>query len=140
MSCAGRCNERRRDAVGRSRRRRRRQGELWFAGRSCEFASLTQGRDLPPDLQGTGYGEQAALGWFQSFQDQVLRVADVVCGAEEIIGEYDDVVVVDHNIARNEHEDWFSNNPITHHSIGDCLAPRTAVEAIYEGHELARDI
>ena len=81
-----------------------------------------------------------ALRRLVSFQDNVLRVADAVCGAEETIGEYDNVVVVDHNTACSEHMGWFSNDPIIQHSIGDCLAPRTAVEAIYEGQELARSI
>jgi 2,4-dienoyl-CoA reductase-like NADH-dependent reductase (Old Yellow Enzyme family) len=79
-----------------------------------------------------------ALRRIVSFDENILRLADAFCGAEEVAGEFDDLVVVDHNIARDEHRNWFLNAPIAQHSIGDCLAPRTAVEAVFEGHELAR--
>lgn len=74
-----------------------------------------------------------------TFEHDVLTIADTISGVAEQAGEFDHLVIVDHNVARNEHAEWFrSDSSHSWRAIGDCLAPRSAIEAIYEGHEVAR--
>ena len=73
-----------------------------------------------------------------SFEGGELRVADAISSVVEIIGEFDDMIVIDHNVAISDHLDWFEEGEISFRSLGDCLAPRTAIEAVFEGHEAAR--
>ncbi|MBS7700626.1 MULTISPECIES: FAD-dependent oxidoreductase [unclassified Chelatococcus] len=73
-----------------------------------------------------------------SFDAGDLLVADPISGLVETCGKFDHVIVVDNNVARDEHRAWFDGESISHRSIGDCLAPRSAIEAVYEGHEVAR--
>lgn len=75
-----------------------------------------------------------------SFDAGELRIADPISGMVENAGTFDHVVVVDNNVARDEHRDWFDNGSVSCRSVGDCLAPRSAIEAVYEGHEAARAI
>lgn len=75
-----------------------------------------------------------------SFDGGELRIADAISGLTETAGIFDHVVVVDNNVACDEHRAWFDDEPVSRHSIGDCLAPRSAVEAVFEGHELARSL
>lgn len=73
-----------------------------------------------------------------SFDAGELRIADAISGTVEAAGTFDHLIVVDNNVARDEHRAWFGEAAMSHHSIGDCLAPRSAIEAVFEGHELAR--
>lgn len=75
-----------------------------------------------------------------SFDGGELRIADPISGTVESAGRFDHIVVVDNNVARDEHRNWFENGSVSSRSIGDCLAPRSAIEAVYEGHEAARAI
>lgn len=75
-----------------------------------------------------------------SFEGGDLRIADPISGSVESAGKFDHVVIVDNNVARDEHRTWFENGSMSCRSIGDCLAPRSAIEAVYEGHEAARAI
>ncbi|MDP6069748.1 MAG: FAD-dependent oxidoreductase [Alphaproteobacteria bacterium] len=56
-----------------------------------------------------------------------------VSGEISEIGEIDTVVLAQGHIARTELENSLAGYPFEIHVIGDCLAPRTAEEAILEG-------
>jgi len=75
-----------------------------------------------------------------SFDAGDLRIADVVSGTVESAGTFDHIIVVDNNIACDEHRAWFDGVARSYRAAGDCLAPRSAIEAIFEAHEVARAI
>jgi len=75
-----------------------------------------------------------------NFDAGCLTAVDVMTGDEERIENIDDLVVVDHSVARKEHLDWSLSEKISQYSVGDCLAPRSVVEALFEAHEAARQV
>ncbi len=76
----------------------------------------------------------------ESFENGNLVVADAICGETESLGSFDQLIVVDHCVARDEYRHWAFTGQLSWRAVGDCLAPRSAIEAIFEGHEAARSI
>jgi dimethylglycine catabolism A len=75
---------------------------------------------------------RAARDW----DGKVLHVEDVSTGEIERHGGFDTVIAADYNAAENALHLALEQAGIPARAIGDCLAPRSALEAVYEGHEL----
>lgn len=69
-----------------------------------------------------------------------LEVAPVDSGVAESRVGFDSVVVAGHGVARTQLGADLAQAGIGAISVGDCVAPRTALEAVYEGHEVARGL
>ncbi len=67
-----------------------------------------------------------------------LTVEDMSTGALEHIAGVDTVVAIRANRAFNPFEAWLDQAGIPFAMAGDCLAPRTALEAVFEGHAAGR--
>ena len=69
-----------------------------------------------------------------------LTLEDLSCGQTETLGPLSAVVLADH--AASDQSLWLALRaeglPVV--QIGDAVAPRTAVEAVYSGHKAAREI
>ena len=59
------------------------------------------------------------------------------CGEIASRDGFDTVVVAQYNRADDALREPLSQAGFTIRLAGDCLSPRTAMEAVYEGHELA---
>jgi 2,4-dienoyl-CoA reductase-like NADH-dependent reductase (Old Yellow Enzyme family) len=75
---------------------------------------------------------RAARDW----DGQVLQVEDLSTGEIERLQGFETVVAADYNAAESALHLALEEAGIPARAIGDCLAPRTALEAVYEGHEL----
>ncbi|MBR0671635.1 oxidoreductase [Neoroseomonas soli] len=69
-----------------------------------------------------------------------LSVEDVSTGEVEDLPGFTGLVVARHRIANDGLLAELKALGVPVKPIGDCLAPRTALEAVYQGHELARAI
>lgn len=76
------------------------------------------------------------IGW----DDEVLQVTPLDSGVTEVRHGFDSVVAAGHGVARTRLAGELAEAGIQVVSVGDCLAPRTALEAVFEGHEVAREI
>jgi hypothetical protein len=74
------------------------------------------------------------------YRGEDLHTEDLSTGLPDVISRVDSLVAIRPNIVHNTFEalldDWGMAFPL----VGDCLAPRTALEAIFEGHAKARGI
>jgi hypothetical protein len=82
----------------------------------------------------------ATLRKVLSFDGALLEVEDLSCGEIERLAGFDAVVLAQYNAVADELRAPLARAGIPLKLAGDCLAPRTALEAVYEGHELARSI
>lgn len=70
----------------------------------------------------------------------LLAVEDVSTGEVEEVPGFTGLVVARHRTARDSLLADLKARGVRVRAIGDCLAPRTALEAVYQGHEAARAI
>jgi hypothetical protein len=82
----------------------------------------------------------ATLRKVLSFDGAELAVEDVSCGQVERLAGFETVVLAQYNAVSDELRAPLARAGIPLHLAGDCLAPRTAMEAVYEGHAVARAI
>jgi hypothetical protein len=82
----------------------------------------------------------ATLRRVMSFDGAALEVEDVSCGEVESLAGFDAVVLAQYNAPADELRAPLAAAGIPLTFAGDCLAPRTAMEAVYEGHAVARSI
>jgi len=75
-----------------------------------------------------------------SWENQVLQVVPGDSAVVEIRDGFDSVVAAGHGVARTRLGRDLAEAGIETISVGDCVAPRTALEAVYEGHEVARGL
>ena len=73
-----------------------------------------------------------------SFDGDTLQVEDVSCGDVEEHRGFDSVVLAQYGAAVDDLRAPLVRAGIPLAFAGDCLAPRTALEAVYEGHAAAR--
>lgn len=66
----------------------------------------------------------------------MLSVEDVSTGEIERLSGFDTLIAAQRGIADDGLFVPLKAAGITPTMIGDCLAPRTALEAVFEGHEL----
>jgi hypothetical protein len=64
----------------------------------------------------------------------------VSCGEVEGLVGFGSVVLAQYNAVVDELRSPLARAGIALHLAGDCLAPRTAMEAVYEGYAVARSI
>lgn len=76
----------------------------------------------------------------RALQDGRLRLEDLSTGEHEEVGGIDTLVICRHPVAHNPLEAALTARGIPVLMAGDCLAPRTALDAIFEGHAAARAI
>ncbi len=74
-----------------------------------------------------------------SFDGAVLRVEDVSCGEIET-HRAETVILAQYGAAEDALRAPLARAGVALSLAGDCLAPRTALEAVYEGHAAARAI
>ncbi|NNM71588.1 FAD-dependent oxidoreductase [Enterovirga aerilata] len=82
----------------------------------------------------------ATLRKVLSFDGATLAVEDVSCGEIEALRGFSSVILARYNAASDELRAPLAQAGIPLKLVGDCLAPRTAMEAVYEGHEAGRAI
>jgi 2,4-dienoyl-CoA reductase-like NADH-dependent reductase (Old Yellow Enzyme family) len=78
----------------------------------------------------------AALRRVRGWENGVLAVEDVSTGEVERIAGFDSLIAAQRGVADDGLYAPLKAAGITPRLIGDCLAPRTALEAVFEGHEL----
>ncbi len=78
----------------------------------------------------------ATLRRVQAWQNGVLSVEDVSTGEIEPLAGFDSLIAAQYGAADDTLVAPLKAAGVTPHAIGDCLAPRTALEAVFEGHEL----
>jgi hypothetical protein len=71
-------------------------------------------------------------------KDGRLSLEDGSTGGLEELHEIDTVIAARLNAAWNPLEAELSAAGVPFRLVGDCLSPRTAVEAVYEGHAAGR--
>ena len=76
----------------------------------------------------------------KSFADDEAVVADVFSGREKTIEDVDAVVMVLHNQANNQLYLELKDKVKEIHTVGDCLTPRKAINAVHDGYKLGRTI
>lgn len=69
-----------------------------------------------------------------------VHTQDVSTGLLDVIPRVDTLVAIRPNVAHNPFEALLDGWGLTFALVGDCLAPRTALEAVFEGHAKARGI
>ncbi|MBM3522082.1 MAG: FAD-dependent oxidoreductase [Alphaproteobacteria bacterium] len=92
------------------------------------FANRKRLRDLKVKL--------ALLRAVRDWDGTTLTVEDVSTGEVERLAGYASVVSAQYNEAEDALQQALTDEGVEWKAIGDCLAPRTALEAVYEGHEL----
>ncbi|MBL8701188.1 MAG: NAD(P)-binding protein [Alphaproteobacteria bacterium] len=92
------------------------------------FANRRRLRDLKVKL--------ALLRAVRDWDGTTLTVEDLSTGELERLGGYTSVVAAQYNEAEAGLQQALTAAKLPWRAIGDCLAPRTALEAVYEGHEL----
>ncbi len=82
----------------------------------------------------------ASLRAVKGFEGGVLTVEDTSTGELEKLPGFDQLVVAQYNAADDVLYGLLISAGLKVQAVGDCLAPRTALEAVYEGHAAARAI
>lgn len=82
----------------------------------------------------------APLRAVKGFDGGVLTVEDTSTGELEKLPGFDKLVVAQYNAADDVLYGLLISAGLKVQAVGDCLAPRTALEAVYEGHAAARAI
>lgn len=82
----------------------------------------------------------APLRAVKGFDGGVLTVEDTSTGELEQLPGFDKLVVAQYNAADDVLYGLLISAGLKVQAVGDCLAPRTALEAVYEGHAAARAI
>ncbi|MGQ0509123.1 MAG: FAD-dependent oxidoreductase [Betaproteobacteria bacterium] len=82
----------------------------------------------------------APLRAVKGFAGGVLTVEDISTGELEELAGFDKLVVAQYNTADDFLYGQMISAGLKVQAVGDCLAPRTALEAVYEGHAAARAI
>jgi NADPH-dependent 2,4-dienoyl-CoA reductase/sulfur reductase-like enzyme len=80
----------------------------------------------------------ATLRSVKGFADGVLSVEDTSTGGIERLPGFNSLVAAQYNRAEDVLYAPLRAAGLAVKAIGDCLAPRTALEAVYEGHAAAR--
>ena len=80
----------------------------------------------------------ATLRAVKGFTDGELTVEDASTGQLERLQGFDSLVVAQYNAADDLLLAPLRAAGLNVKAVGDCLAPRTALEAVYEGHAAAR--
>ena len=75
-----------------------------------------------------------------AFSNGGLRIEDTSTGEVELLQGFDSVVAVQYNRADDGLYSALRAQGQRGHLIGDARAPRTALEAVYEGHELGMSL
>jgi len=70
--------------------------------------------------------------------DRTLILEDVSAGATERLNDVDSIVAAAGGVAESQLYDELRGRVPELTSVGDCVAPRTALEAIFEGHAAGR--
>ena len=86
--------------------------------------------------KGTRFITESAV---QQWHGNGATIVDLLSGATSEI-EADTLVTATPNVANTMVQDDPDLAELTAHEIGDCVAPRTAIMAIYEGRKLGREI
>ena len=84
---------------------------------------------------GRSITSSAVLGW----GDGAATVVSLLTGEQATVSA-DALVIAETPVAETGLSDALAARGVAHHAIGDCVAPRRASLAIYEGRELARRI
>lgn len=74
----------------------------------------------------------------KAFSDDVAVLANVFSGKEERIEDVDAVVMAMHQQANNSLYLQLKDTVKEIYAVGDCLAPRKAINAIHDGYKLGR--
>lgn len=82
----------------------------------------------------------APLRTVKGFGGGILTVEDTSTGELEKLPGFDSLVVAQYNAADDSLYGPLCSAGLQVKAVGDCLAPRTALEAVYEGHAAARAI
>jgi hypothetical protein len=80
----------------------------------------------------------ATLRAVRSFDGEVLEVEDLSTGAIERLTGFSSLVAVEHNSTDQTLYRALREAGLPVHQVGDNNAPRTALEATYQGHMAAR--
>ena len=86
-----------------------------------------------PSARHAEYHRQRARGGAGAIIFELVRVSDNALGRPQ-------GVAIRPNVAHNPFEALLDGWGLTFALVGDCLAPRTALEAVFEGHAKARGI
>jgi len=76
----------------------------------------------------------------RGFSERVLTVEDTSTGELERLADFDALIVAQYNTADDALYGPLRAAGLKTLTLGDCLAPRTALEAVYEGHSAARSL
>jgi hypothetical protein len=68
------------------------------------------------------------------------QAEDLSTGLPHVIPRVDTLVAIQPNVVQNLFETLLDGWGLTFVLVGDCLAPRTALKAVFEGHAKARGI
>jgi len=82
----------------------------------------------------------ATLRKVTAFDGKTLAVEDLSTGESELHMGFTGVVAAEHNFADHSLFQQLRHLAVPVRQIGDNLAPRTALEAVYHGHLAARDL
>jgi 2,4-dienoyl-CoA reductase-like NADH-dependent reductase (Old Yellow Enzyme family) len=104
-----------------------------FAWRTTIYSSLAARKRLR-DMK----VRIATLRAVKGFERGELAVEDVSTGAIERLAGFDSLVVAQCNAADDRLFAPLRAAGLQVRAVGDCLSPRTALEAVYEGHAAAR--
>ena len=74
------------------------------------------------------------------YRGEDLHTQDLSTGLSGVIPRVDTLVAIRPNGVHNPFEAVLDGWGLTFSLVGDCLAPRTALEAVFEGHAKARGI
>jgi hypothetical protein len=75
-----------------------------------------------------------------SFQKGQLRLEDTSCGELEVLDGIDQLVAIVPAQAHHPLESVLADAGLSFSMAGDCVAPRNALEAIFEGHRSGRAV
>jgi len=106
-----------------------------FSWRTTIYSTFANSRRLRGHKVGI-----ALMRRLLAFGNEGLRVEDTSTGDEELLKGFDSVIAVQYNRAADDLYPALRGHGLSVHLIGDALAPRTALEAVYEGHELAMSL
>jgi 2,4-dienoyl-CoA reductase-like NADH-dependent reductase (Old Yellow Enzyme family) len=104
-----------------------------YAWRTTIYSSLANSRRLRERKV-----RIATLRAVRSFDDNTLEVEDLSTGALERLAGFSALVAVDHDSADQTLYRALRKAGLPVHQVGDNNAPRTALEATYQGHMAAR--
>jgi 2,4-dienoyl-CoA reductase-like NADH-dependent reductase (Old Yellow Enzyme family)/thioredoxin reductase len=104
-----------------------------YAWRTTIYSSLANSRRLRERKV-----RIATLRAVRSFNDGRLEVEDLSTGALDHLSGFSTLVAVEHDSADQTLYRALRNAALPVHQVGDNTAPRTALEATYQGHMAAR--